>query len=56
MSACFAIEYRPKTIGIAIRRVFRVFMSEFACPRLEDRISRNIRAINCFVLQLGSRP
>jgi len=53
---CFADEDRDKTIGVAVRCLggFRVFSSDSADRRLENRIYPNARAVDRSVVRIGA--
>jgi hypothetical protein len=55
VSVCFAVEARHKIVGVAVRCPggFRVFFSDRAYRKLEDRIFPNARAVVRSVARLG---
>jgi hypothetical protein len=54
---CFAVQAGHKIIGVAVRCIggFRVFSSNDAYRKLENRIFPNARAVARSVLRLGAR-
>jgi len=56
VSVCFAVEAGHKIIGVAVRCLggFRVFSSDSADRRLENRIYPNARAVDRSVVRIGA--
>ena len=56
MSVCFAVQAGHKIIGVAVRCLggFRVFSSDSAYRKLENRIFPNDRAVVRSAVRLGS--
>ena len=56
MSVCFAVQAGHKIIGVAVRCLggFRVFSSDSAYRKLENRIFPNARAVVRSAVRLGS--
>ena len=55
MSAGFAVQAGHKIIGVAVRCVggFRVFCSDFAYRKLENRVFPTARAVDRSIARLG---
>jgi hypothetical protein len=56
VSVCFAVQARHRIIGVAVRCAggFRVFSSDSAYRKLEDRIFPNARAVVRCVARIGA--
>ena len=56
VSVCFAVQAGHKIIGVAVRCLggFRVFSSDSAYRKLENRIFPNARAVARSVARLGA--
>jgi hypothetical protein len=56
VSVCFAVQAGHKIVGVAVRCLggFRVFSSDSAYRKLEDRIFPNVRAVARSAARLGA--